>query len=166
MPQAKKKTLQSDDSKTESSVSVTLKSIRNPKFVISFDDVPANDTVLSIKERLVGDPDGPLAEGGYATSNVRLLIKGKVISDSKTVGEVSTATEGSDELSVSFVAMISQPDKEAISNKKEVGSEEEPEPVLPTVLSEAAWNDIHTTLQKHLSHDEARVALQKFKSTF
>lgn len=71
-----------------------LKSIRTPKFELQY-AVPNTDTIFSIKERLLTDPNSPLSKDGFYISGVRLLVKAKVLPDCKQVSELTT-----DELSV------------------------------------------------------------------
>lgn len=113
MPQAKKKPVdqstQAQNAKelSESTVEVTLKSIKEPKFTITLPDISTTTTVLRLKEQILGDPDGPFADIAgdeyYEVSNIRCLVKGKVVPDLKTVGEYEV--EGA----LNMVVMVSAP---------------------------------------------------------
>lgn len=73
---------------------IKLKSLRSPKFELQY-AVPAQESVFSLKERLLTDPDSPLAGGKYNVGGVRILIKARVIADSRQINELP-----SDELTV------------------------------------------------------------------
>lgn len=82
---------------------IKLKSLRSPKFELTY-AVPSQDSVFSLKERLLTDPDSPLSDGKHNINCVRLLIKARVISDTKQIAELS-----SEELSV-VVSSVSNSD--------------------------------------------------------
>jgi hypothetical protein len=153
MPVAKRKTKSDESSKTISEVKVSVKSVRNPKFSLILDHVHSNDTILSVKERLLGDPDGPLSDHGYEICNLRFLIKGKVIGDSKTMEEVAESGV------VSFVVMVSAPTADSRAH-------EEPEVHTPVMPTEAEWSKIYVELKKVLGPDRGEAIFNDIRSRY
>lgn len=70
-------------------VDIKLKSIREPKFSLEY-SVPTISSVYAIKERLISDPSKPLKDSGLNADSIKLLLKGKVVSDSQQIAELGS----------------------------------------------------------------------------
>lgn len=75
--------------KTGDKIDIKLKSIREPKFSLEY-SVPSISSVYGIKERLISDPSKPLKDSGINADSIKLLLKGKVVSDSQQIAELSS----------------------------------------------------------------------------
>lgn len=147
MPVAKlKKSKVTADSKITATIS--LKSIRAPKFSTSVNNIPLTSTILSVKEALLSDKSlGLPAE--LTPASLKFLVKGKVVTDSKLVESVVSDDENGHK-SASFTVMISTPSPVA---------EAEPEPSpesVPSYLQPAVWEPLVQELAKSISDSEAK----------
>lgn len=147
MPQPKRKIARTaGDSST---ITVNLKSIKPPKFNLS-KVVSASDTVYALKKELLSDSSTGLTDA-HSVDDIRLLIKGKVITNSKVLNDL--VTDGS----INFTVMVAAP------KPKE---DAEPEPELPSAtVSEKSWAEIGEILTRDLGPVEGQNALQKFKAS-
>lgn len=151
MPVAKlKKSKVTADSKITATIS--LKSIRTPKFSTSVNNIPLTSTILSVKEALLSDKSlGLPAE--LTPASLKFLVKGKVVTDSKLVESVVSDDENGHK-SASFTVMISTPSPVA-----EAEAEPEPEPSpesVPSYLQPAVWEPLVQELAKSISDSEAK----------
>lgn len=141
---------------TERLVKVNLKSIRSPKFSVSVDNVAVSNNILMVKEQLLGDPDGPLADTNYQVTNLRFLIKGKVISDATSLEDVI----GQDESELSFTVMLTQPPEPP-------SPEGEESPVPQTLeINESLWADIRGVIVKRLGEAQGEKVFVKLRSSW
>lgn len=140
MPKAKVKKNRSTGSSV-SNIKVTLKSIKTPKFTTTL-ECKSSDTIHSVKEKL-GETEHVK---GYAPSSFRFLIKGKVVSDTKLLNELSE--DGSD---LNFTVMVKKQDDTSTP-------EPEPQAVVDLKKDDPAWSDIKQVLIKRLGEaDGARI---------
>lgn len=127
------------------SVTLTLKSIRPPKFSVDY-QFPRNDTVYQVKQQLV--------EAGKAEQpeQLKLLLKGKVLHDSELLSDfvVETAT---------ITVMLSK------SVSAESSSNATPVPDVPVETNlQIPWKDIEKTLSSNLATPkEVANALDRLK---
>lgn len=140
MPKAKVKKNRPSGSNA-STINVTLKSIKAPKFTTTL-ECKSSDTIHSVKEKL-GQTEHAK---GCAPSSFRFLIKGKVASDTKLLSDLSE--DGSD---LTFTVMIKKQDESATPEP-----EPEPEPQVPVDLKkdDPAWTDIKEILVKRLGESD------------
>jgi hypothetical protein len=151
MPNAKKKKDVGDALRQQRYVKVALKSIRNPKFSVALEDIQTSDSILMVKERLLGDPDGPLADMNYQVSNIKFLVSGKVISDSRSLEDVA-----GEEPLVSFTVLLTQPS-------------DEPEIAPPSnnlEINENLWADIKGVIVKRLGESQGEKVYTRLKSSW
>lgn len=187
MPNAKKQTKRVSGSATGGAGSksaganggrpftVTVKSIKAPKFTAKYESqddqaLTSTSTILDLKARLVADQK---AQGVAITeAAIRLLVKGKVMPDSKQLGEVA----GSDDVSeLSFMAMVSAvapadaapPSTTAAAADAEKSpvpeADADPEAEAPVELSAQVWAEIGQVLGKNLGGAKAAEALLRLK---
>jgi hypothetical protein len=151
MPNAKKKKDVGDALRQQRYVKIALKSIRNPKFSVALEDIQTSDSILMVKERLLGDPDGPLADMNYHVSNIKFLVGGKVISDSRSLEDVA-----GEEPLVSFTVLLTQPS-------------DEPEIAPPSnnlEINENLWADIKGVIVKRLGESQGEKVYTRLKSSW
>lgn len=155
-------------------VRVTVKSIKPPKFTHVLENVDASLTILDLKQQLLTELDknnesssSQQQQKGLdlaGLSAVRLLLKGKVLQDSKVLEDFLGPDEGKDELS--FIAMISATPAPA--------SVPEPEPVSAPVkqaspvsdmveIDPALWQEIAALLSAKLGPGPGSQALLRLK---
>ncbi|QLL33304.1 hypothetical protein HG536_0E02150 [Torulaspora globosa] len=128
-----------------SSLTLTLKSVRAPKFSVEC-QFTCKDTVLQVKQRLVEEGK---AQG---TEDLKLLLKGKVLHDSELLSSLT-----SDAATINV--MISKTAQTATS----------PPPAHPGLTSETPasgmpWNEIENVLSSRFPDSkEAQKALDRLK---
>lgn len=151
LPQAKDGT----EEKMET-VPVAIKSIKPPiKLAVSLNGVTPSQSIYKIKTQLVEDvPD--LKNAGVSPANIKLMIKGKVLTDSTLISAVSANHE-----ELSMIAMVSAPSKS--------GEKQEEQPVAAETPSRevrsATWSKIYDLLVGDLGEDLAESTLKRFKAT-
>jgi hypothetical protein len=132
------------------SINAHFKSIKSPKFTAEL-DINLEDSVYRVKESLITE----VAElKGFATSQIKFLIKGKVIQDSSLIGNVV----GEEDADVKFTVMISGKPEEVDQDPEDADiaailPETEREVVLPwadiaKVLKDSGITDVEGTLLK------------------
>lgn len=151
MPNAKKKKEMVPKETKSRCINITLKSIRNPKFNITLEDVQASDNILMIKERLLGDPDGPLADMNYGVSNIKFLISGKVINDMRSLEDVA-----GDKSLVSFTVLLTQPTEEP----------ELQEAMEEVEINDSLWAEIRGVIVKRLGDSRGDKVFTRLKNSW
>lgn len=146
MPVAKlKKSKISSDPKITATIS--LKSIRTPKFSTQITNIPLTNTILTVKEALLKDKDlGLPAE--LTPASLKFLIKGKVVTDSKLVESVVSDDENGHKFA-SFTVMISAPSSVAESPSLDPES-------IPSYLQPGIWEPLLRELSNTVSKSEAK----------
>ena len=141
------KRVHTTDSENENGVKLTLKSIRNPKFVIS-NSFNKNDTVLQVKEFILKE------EKVEQVEQLKLLLKGKVLHDNLLLLELGTED-------ATINVMVSAPKPQ--TNPTTVPTTQstpvvDDEPVQESISDLESiilpWNDIETLLQSKLKNAE------------
>lgn len=126
-----------------STIKVTVKSIKAPKFNEQF-ELAKTDIVLDVREKL----------NKYGSS-IKLLVKGKVIPESRSLQEVA-----GDSTEIAFMAMVSG---------EPLASKPEPTPTPDTRSTETStaipWEQIEQLLISHMGQERAAPVLEKFKSS-
>jgi hypothetical protein len=146
-------------------VNVQLKSIKGVKFTWSL-VADTDTTVLSVKERLLQDPEAPLADAipPYGVSNLRFLIKGKVIPDLKQLDEL--AEEPVDgELRIAFTVMVSEPQSTESSHSDAARPSDMLSNETNLVLDDNLWADIRRLLVSRLGEARASAVYTQFKNS-
>lgn len=116
-------------------------------------------TVFSVKLHLI-ESVSALAEAGVTASHLKFLVKGKVLSDTTTVGNFTLA-----DLPVSITVMVSTPSPVAASpaaastDAASVSDEPEPEPQV----SASTLTKIHELLERDVGHARAESLVNKLK---
>lgn len=130
----------------EHSLTVTLKSLRNPPLEITLPSVPLSTSILSLKEA-IGE------QSGIAVTKLRLLWEKKPVGDSKTLKDVvGSEFEGRKiEMGVMVIGGAG-----AMGGKRK--GEEEKEPVVvghgrETLRSEEFWTDLRGFLVGRLKDE-------------
>lgn len=145
-----KKQVNGDSNDSDQLIDVTFKSIKPPRFNTSFKSSTSN-TLFEVKTLLVKN-EANLQ--GITQSQIKLLVKGKVIQDSVLLGSVANGEE-----QVTFTVMIN---KDKTSDSTPV-STPEPSTITPiTKEIELPWDEIKVLLQeKGIDASSAITRLQK-----
>lgn len=151
------KRVHTNDAEDQNGVRLTLKSIRNPKFVIT-NNFNKNDTILQIKKYI-------LTEGKVEQiEQLKLLLKGKVLHDNLLLLEL-----GTEEATINV--MVSAP-KQQTTTTPIPATESTPvvddEPVQESITDleniSLPWNDIEILLQNKLNNaEEVNFAMDRLK---
>lgn len=146
-----------------SKITVKLKSIRAPKFSVSY-TAWSNDSVFSLKERLVSDPEKPMGDAQHGLSSIRLLLKSKAVGDTKALRDLP-----SHDFTVMFSGSASQDSYVPVQvywpeDRSKSTSESEPVEATPkpesTPNDEEMFQEIAQVLSKYGRSD----LLAKFKA--
>ena len=144
------------------SVSLTLKSVRNPKFALEH-AFAKSDTVLAAKELLVSE--GKAVQLGQ----LKLLLKGKVLHDNLLLSEL-----GVDKAVVNVMISAPKPGEEApVATEKTaktpaVAAPQDDEPVQESIADAenavVPWDDIEALLKSKLTRpSEANFVFDRLK---
>lgn len=147
------------------STKLNFKSIKPPfKFTASL-DVPLELTVFNIKSELVESVD-TLKNAGAVPTNLKLMLKAKVLTDSTQISSVAKANE-----ELAITVMVSPPTTSTESKSPEQpvpassASEDPDEAVLEPVVTEATWTKIGLLLALDIGAERAQKAVELFKGT-
>lgn len=136
----------------ESTIDVKLKSIRPPfKFTTELKAIPGSLSIYKLKNQLI-DEVVSLKEAGICASNLKFMIKSKILTDTTTIGLLG------DE--VSITVMITQPSP---NDTSKLLSDPEPELEAPKSISKGAWDKIESVISADLGPEAAKIAVSKFK---
>ncbi|KAK9450795.1 uncharacterized protein V1518DRAFT_411732 [Limtongia smithiae] len=140
--------------------SITVKSLRPPHFSFTLDDTPYTDTVLLLKSRISEKTDFPAAA-------LKLLLKGKVLPDTKTVegivdadGKASLVVMTSGSPITPVVAAASAAGSAAPA---EVPASKPEEAVLDDTIDESTWDTISAALMSKLGDAKATKVLDRLR---
>lgn len=143
--------LSAESTASEKSVTINVKSIKPPfKFATQLTGVPVGQSVYKVKTQLVEEVD-VLRNAGATAGDLKIMIKAKVVSDSTVLSSLV-----SDDSDLTFTVMVSAPAKPKDEPPVEA-------PVARTV-SNSTWQKIHELLAADLGAEDARAALERFKS--
>lgn len=125
-------------------VLLTLKSVRNPKFVLE-QELPKSDTVLRAKELLVSE--GKAQQVGQ----LKLLLKGKVLHDNLLLSEL-----GVEKAVVNVMISAPKPGETVVAEEPVAPlPQEDEEPVQESIAdvenAVVPWDDIETLLKTKLT---------------
>lgn len=152
---------QEDD--VQRKIDLSIKSIKPPhKFSVNLSQVDGSQTVYHLKTTLI-DRISDLSTKYVNASDLKLLLKGKVIQDTATLSSLT------DELSMSLMCMVSQRSAPNASEANLI-SESDPSDQIPVAvkdLSAETWSRIHKVLVEDLrSEAAANEVLNKLKKSW
>ncbi|ODQ66992.1 hypothetical protein NADFUDRAFT_81622 [Nadsonia fulvescens var. elongata DSM 6958] len=177
MPHPKKKKTKEDNSDGNKSnsnepgtIKLTFKSIRAPKFSFTINDrlFSQSETVYSVKAALVASPEFPIAEIDLSQSIIKLLIRGKVIPDDKTLGDLLTDSTAD---AVSFMVMVSS--NTSVTSSAVVSTSDPASPVLSdqtnvevntTDIDDALWVELEKTIASRYPLGKARAIASQLRT--
>ncbi|CCF57151.1 hypothetical protein KAFR_0C01580 [Kazachstania africana CBS 2517] len=141
---------------TSTPVSLTLKSIKAPRFAIEKEFV-ATDTILKVKNFLVQE-----AKANNA-SEVKLLLKGKVLHDSSILLDLKTEKAV---ITVMISAGTSAAKKDSVPVAEAPADPETPISEVSAVLTHLPWHEIEallTNTYKDKDTSEIRALVERLK---
>ncbi|KAG5436991.1 hypothetical protein PCANB_001266 [Pneumocystis canis] len=150
-------------------VNVTVKSLRGPKKVINI-EMKLDDTILNVKQKV--------SEGyGVELSQIRLLNKGKILTNMKLISEILEL----DQTEISLQAMIMekkistqdaqlpscevQAKNEVFEKNSSLNTQSDSIP-QPIILDTAFWEDLKSFLSKKLDNNACITVYNTFKQAY
>lgn len=144
-----------DDQASNKAVTLNFKSIKPPyKFSTQLSDVPLTHSIYKVKTDLI-DSVSNLKDTNVSTTDLKLMIKGKVIQDSTILSSVPSVTDG-----LTFMVMVSTPisnsQPEASTPVKEPSKDLDDSVSVPNPdegkleISPSTWNKLHQVLLNDL----------------
>ncbi|KAG4302433.1 hypothetical protein PCK1_001269 [Pneumocystis canis] len=150
-------------------VNVTVKSLRGPKKVINI-EMKLDDTILNVKQKV--------SEGyGVELSQIRLLNKGKILTNMKLISEILEL----DHTEISLQAMIMekkistqdaqlpscevQAKNEVFEKNSSLNTQSDSIP-QPIILDTAFWEDLKSFLSKKLDNNACITVYNTFKQAY
>lgn len=134
----------SESSNVNKLIKVGVKSIKPPRFNTEI-ECPIKNTIHEVKQQLIESEN--LA--GLQPTEIKLLLKGKVISDSTLLDSLIT-----DELDIKFTAMINK----SAASQSAAPAEQTPVPETPSgSATSIPWEDILKLLQEKNISNPAEV---------
>lgn len=141
------------ESKNEDLVTVNVKSIKPPfKFATLLAGVSLGQSIYKIKTTLV-EVEDILKNAGVSPGDLKFMIKAKVVSDSTLL---SSLVSGDSD--ISLTVLVSTP-----TNAKSVEPPVD-SPKEASTVSAATWVKIYELLAADLGTEDAKSALEKFKT--
>lgn len=149
------------------SQTISLKSIRAPKFSVEY-TVPLSDSVYSLKERLLTDPSSPLPAGKYSPASMKLLIKSKVVSDTRQLAELPSTSfvvmfvDASTNFDVPLPAQIYWGDEAELINSavEPKQPKQQTQRELPGI-NDQFWHEVEVVARKYVSDPKLLVSSLK-----
>ncbi|QWW25286.1 hypothetical protein CA7LBN_004168 [Candidozyma auris] len=142
---------------------LNFKSIKPPfKFSTSL-EAPLSSTVFNIKGELV-EAVAALRDAGVTASNLKMMVKAKVLSDTTQIGSVAKANE---ELSITVMVSPPQTAPTPATEKREeepTSTEDPEEAALDPMVTEATWTKIGSLLSLDIGPERAQKAVNQFKT--
>lgn len=133
-------------------ISLTLKSIRNPKFTVS-KQFAKTETVLQIKQFLV--EDGKVEQ----IEQLKLLLKGKVLHDNILLLELNV-----DEAVVNVMVSAPKPNSKPVDEAEIIETEPSQESIADLENLNVPWNDIESLLREKFPNiEEANYAIERLQ---
>ncbi|GEQ72449.1 hypothetical protein JCM33374_g6136 [Metschnikowia sp. JCM 33374] len=141
-------------------VDIQLKSIRPPyKFSTTLKNVQTSQSIYKVKEQVIASVE-TLKQAGVAPSNLKFMIKSKVLTDTTSI--VSLVQDSAAD--VTITVMVSAPAPQPTAQEEPGTIEDDPTESVPLALSEETWNKIHALLVADVGSANGKVFLEKFKS--
>ncbi|CAK7896945.1 ubiquitin-like protein Mdy2p [[Candida] anglica] len=149
------------------SFKLSFKSIKPPfKFSTQLVNVPETHTVYKVKSDLV-EALPLLKDAGVTASDIKMLVKGKVIPDTSALSIVAVAA--SDE--ISFMCMVSPPKPQEVNTVEATPSTlDDPETVSPAAFSpgtipQGTWTKLKAVLVEDLGSANAEIAFERLQKS-
>ncbi|OBA21837.1 hypothetical protein METBIDRAFT_10763 [Metschnikowia bicuspidata var. bicuspidata NRRL YB-4993] len=137
----------------DAAVDIHLRSIRPPyKFSTTLQSVHSSQSVYKVKSLLVSAVDA-LQQAGVTPSNLKFMIKSKVLTDSTSIS--SLVPDGTE---LSITVMVSAPSADK-SPEPAAGSDAD-----PPAISAGTWGKIHDLLVAEVGAENGQRILGKFRS--
>lgn len=150
-------------------INLTLKSIKPPfKFSTELKGVSSSETIFRVKSLLIESLE-LLHKDNVDASNIKFLVKGKVIQDSSKLSSLPNYEEG-----VSFMCMVSPPAAASpgasapttTPSASTPSADPEPSVPMPTKVSTESWTKIFGILKEDIKdEDTALTLLKKFQAS-
>ncbi|KAK9353163.1 hypothetical protein V1523DRAFT_411965 [Lipomyces doorenjongii] len=150
LPKAKKP---KSETTSTPAASLTIKSLRPPHFSVSV-DAAYNDIVLSIKTKVAEDTRLPI-------SALKLLAKGKVLPDTRTVGEI-VGGQGKATIMV-MVAAGATPAPAAVAEESNTEEMEIDNDVADDDVNGALWTMIEAAVVGNLGEVKGQKVMDRIK---
>lgn len=150
----------SSTDKQERTISVKIKSIKPPyKFSTEINNISCSTTIFSLKSELIKNVP-VLQEAGITPGSIKLLVKGKVSSDTLSLDSVSSDNE------ISFMAMVAASASTPASTSESVVTQDHVETKSIASITENTWSKIHSLIKEDLNNQEvADEYILKFKKS-
>lgn len=169
----------SADLPSEPAISIEIKGLRAPyKFTSKLPSIPCTNTIFTTKTLLIASFKSGNTETADSDaykylkpSHIKLLKKGKLISDSKLLKEIAE-----DSTSLNLVAMISEPSQQEIDAAKQENAKQ-PDPKTLTAnetyqnisvsvddMNDKIWAQVLVNLQSVYGKQKAAAVLDHLKS--
>ena len=152
-----------NESQKQSTLNITLKSLKNPVMSLSLPSTDVGTSVLALKEKVAKELR---IEG---TDRIRVLYKRKPAGDVKTVKEVIGEEDVGRE--VDFGVMVMGYKEDATKKDEDMPMKDVEEPVAPTgeevLTGEEFWNDLRGFLVQRLRDEgKAGEVFDKFRESW
>lgn len=148
-----------DETATGGTVKITFKSIKPPfKFSTEVQNVPLSYSIYKVKTDLIESlPELKLA--GVEPTDLKFMIKGKVIQDTSTLSVVPGISE-----TLSFMVMVStpKPKEQSAAEPAELDDIVSVPDASKPVVSQATWKKIYDVLKQDLG-DNAEGVFEKLQ---
>ncbi|KAK9328864.1 hypothetical protein V1520DRAFT_344945 [Lipomyces starkeyi] len=141
------------ESTSTPAASLTIKSLRPPHFSISV-DAAYNDIILSIKTKVVEETRLPI-------SALKFLAKGKVLPDTRTVGEI-VDDHGKATIMV-MVAAGATPAPATVAEETKTEEMEIDDDVADDGITDAVWSMIETAVFGNLGESKGQKVMDRIK---
>ncbi|KAK9460624.1 uncharacterized protein V1516DRAFT_652772 [Lipomyces oligophaga] len=154
MPTDKLHMLSSSESQEPATASITVKSLRPPKFSIQV-EMPVTETIFSLKTQVAADAH-------ISIESLKLLSKGKVISDARSIEDI-VDQDGK----ASLMAMVSagQTDQ-SLSNAAEGNAKSKTTSETDTEIDETVWGTIATALVAKVGKTKGDRVLERLRKGY
>ncbi|KAK9323862.1 hypothetical protein V1517DRAFT_319124 [Lipomyces orientalis] len=142
-------------SQTESipTASLTIKSLRPPHFSATL-DAPYSDTILSLKTEVV-------EETGLPFSALKLLVKGKVLPDTRTVGEIVD-----DKGKATIMVLVAAGTIPAPATAAEAAKAEAEEMEIDDDITDDVWSVIEAAVVGKLGEIKGRKVMERIRKGY
>lgn len=152
MPTAKRprSSLESTSTTSTKQATVSVKSLRPPKFNVTVSASYA-DTVFTLKEKIASE--------AKISGSVKLLLKGKVISDTKAVEEIVD-----EQGKASLMAMVTAAEE---TPAEQIASAPLPEPAaIDLEINADVWGAIESTLVGKFGDAKAKLVMERLQKGY
>lgn len=140
---------------------ITFKSIKPPYKFNSTLEIPLDLTVFNIKSQLAESVQ-ILKDAGISASDLKLMLKAKVLTDSTQISSVAKPNE---ELAITVMVSAPTSTPKAATQSPDTPAAEDPaEAAAEPVVTEATWAKIGLLLALDIGPERAQKAVAQFKT--